>query len=251
MKISIKGLKLALLLGFLSLYVYFFWTNLGWAVPSGAAVSLLNQDTGPVGVAGSLTHPGGTINTVSLDALQQNPGWKAYVGNISGSMVLQDGSSRSIYEWFMPSNALRGNIFISRASSVNWTPIRCATGGEIQAEDTVLGFSSSSSDSVNMTFNYTIHKPMDISGIGTILTDTCRSTATYVNDTIQVMSNNTKFQEILLHDTVTLVYGSFIDQDSSGFSTNSTNGITYDFQVIVGDPKNATSYTYYFYADLS
>jgi hypothetical protein len=246
-----KGFKPAILFVASALYIYLFWISLSWAIPTGAQVNNLSIDYGPTGLAESRTDPGGSIITISLDAVQQNPGWKAYVGNISGSLVLQDASAMSIYEWTMASAALGGSIFISRASSINWTPIRCATSGEVVAEDAALGFNPSIADSVNMTFNNTVHKGMPISGIGTINNNTCRSTATFVNATRQVVSDTSKFQEILLSDTSSLVYGTFIDQDSSGFSTNSTNGITYDYQLIVGDPKNITSYTYYFYADLS
>ena len=246
-----KGLKTAVLLSFLALYISIFWTGFGKAIPAGASLTTLATDFGPNSTADSRTDSGGTITTINLDTVQQNPGWKAYIGNITGSLVLRNANDQSIYEWALADDALSGNVFITRSNDVNWTPIKCANSSDIATEDLALGFAASASDNLNRTFNYTAHQSMTISGIGTINGNTCRSTATWVNDTVQIVSNTSSFQEILLHDTVNLVYGTFIDQDSLGFDGNDTNGITHDFQIIVGDPKNATDLTYYFYADIS
>ena len=235
----------------LVMYITICWVGFTKATPTGASLTLISTDAGPTGSPASRSDAGGTINTITVDAVQQNPGWKAYVGNVSGRLVLRNANSQSIYEWTFAGSSLSGNVFISRSNSINWTPISCASLAQIDTEDTALGFNGGTSDSLNKTFNYTLHKAMTISDVGTISASTCRSTATYVNNTAQVVSATATFQEILLSDGSRLVYGTFIDQDASGFDTNATNAITHDFQAIVGDPKNVTDYTYYFYADIS
>jgi hypothetical protein len=246
-----RGWKTLLAFALIGLYVILFWASMSKAIPTGASLTLLTVDTGPTGTPSSRTDPGGTIVTININTVQQNPGWKAYIGNITGSLVLRNADSQSIYEWQLGATALTGNIFISRSGSVNWTPIACANITNVLSEDTILGFSSGSADSLNKTFNYTTHQAMIISGIGTIGANTCRSTATWQNGSAQVVSATSKFQEILLSDQANLVYATFIDQDAWGFDNNATNGRTHDFQAIIGDPKNATDYTYYFYADIS
>jgi hypothetical protein len=249
---SSKWLKSTILLLGLSLYFFALWSGFGHAEPTGASITLIDSDTGAISAPDSRSDPGGSITTISLDAVQQNPGWKAYIGNITGRLVLRNSNGQSIYEWLIADSALSGNVFISRSASVNWTPLGCANNAQILSEDNAMGFSSASSDSINRTFNYSIHRAMIVSDVGTITASTCRSTATYVNDTQQIMdATNTDFQEILLSDGSSLIYGTFIDQDSWGFDNNGTNDITHDFQIIVADPKNVTDYTYYFYADIS
>ena len=246
-----KGLKSAVLIAFLALYLILIWADATRAAPAGASLTYISTDYGPNGSSGSRTDPGGTIVTLNLNAVQQDSGWKAYIGNITGRLVLRNAYSQSIYEWALADSALTGSIFITRAATVNWTPLRCANDSEIVVEDGVMGFLSSTSDSINRTFSNQIHKSMTISEIGTIGNGSCRSTATWVNNTAQALDESSLFQEILLSDTSTLVYATFIDQDAIGFDYNETNNKTHDFQVIVADAKNITDYTYYFYADIS
>lgn len=249
----IKGLKWAVFLAVLALYFSFFWVSFSGADPAGASITNLSTDFGPSGSSDSRTDPGGTITTISVDVTQQNSGWKAYIGNLSGRLVLRNSDGQSIYEWSVEDSNLGGNIFVTRASSVNWTPIGCANNSEILAEDVVLGLSSSSVDSINGTFNYSVHDEMDIGAV-TIVADSCNSTATYVNGSAQVINgtNSISFQEILLHDGTNLVYATVVDQDSFGYDANVTHNRTYDFQLIVAENKSdSVGHAYYFYADIS
>jgi hypothetical protein len=92
---------------------------------------------------------------------------------------------------------------------------------------------------------------MNISGTGITLTN-CFSTATYVNGTHQDMGASAYFQELLTTDTSSLIYATFINQDTWGFDNNDTYDAKHDFQIIIGEDKmNVTGHPYYFYADLS
>ena len=251
MAINTTRIKLLFLLLGLALYFSSF-LYLGKAEPSGADITSSSSDDGPVIVPDGRTDLGGRIITMTLDVVQQDSAWKAYVGNITGSLVLRNTNSQSIYEWALGDSALGGNIFVSRNDTVNWSAIRCANDTHILNEEIALGMTNGAADSLNKTFNYSDHSSMVISGVGTIANGTCPSTATYVNGTPQVVDSNAYFQEILLSDNTNIVYATFIDQDAKAFDNNDTVNSTYDFQIIIGENKTATSgHTYYFYADIS
>ncbi|MFH1770593.1 MAG: hypothetical protein ABH828_03475 [archaeon] len=193
---------------------------------------------------GSRADDGGTITTMNVDATQQNYAWKAYVGNISGSLVLDDSSNRSIYEWAL--STLTGEIIATRASSLTWGALSCASNATIATEQSAVSMSPSDLDSLNTTFIATAHKAFSIAG-NTLTANTCRSTATYVNDTAQTPSSSADFQEILVNDTSgNVMYVADLELNTQGFDNN-----TYDFQMIVADDDTAaTITTYYFYVEL-
>jgi len=239
-----------------ALYIALLLTQLSSAEPTGAGVTNLSTETYSVSPE-SRQDAGGTITTLTLDATQQLNAWKAYVGNITGTLVLRNSDGWSIYEWSMNSSTLSGNIFVSRNDSLNWSSgaIRCANSSIIDSEQSFLGMNSSASYSINRTFNYTTHKTMSISGVGAIQNSTCPSTATWVNGSAQTVTETSYFQEILLTDLNNLIYATFIDQDAWGYNNNaSVNGttVTYDFQLIVAENRSSSVGTvYYFYADIA
>ncbi|HJX06091.1 MAG TPA: hypothetical protein VJ461_05240 [Candidatus Nanoarchaeia archaeon] len=227
--------------------------KLGYADPSGAIVTNLSTETYSVSPT-SRTDLGGTITTVDLSTTMQDTAWKAYVGNITGTLVLKNSDGWSIFEWWLNSSSFTGNVFVSRNGSVSWDDIMCANNTIIGSEQNFLGMDSTDSDNINKTFNWTAHKSMTISGVGTITNGTCPSAATYINGTYQTINQDTtKFQEILLYDKANLVYATFIDQNSWGYDNNaSVNSSIYDFQLIVAENNTAqTGTTYYFYADIA
>ncbi|MFH0869568.1 MAG: hypothetical protein V1866_00745 [archaeon] len=248
-----KRAKLVFFLAVLSCSLYFALVGLSKAVPTGLIPSFIASDSGPTTDAGSRADLGGTINTLSLDVVSQDQSWKAYVGNITGKMVLRNVNGISIYEWNINSSALAGYIFVSRNGSVNWTLIRCANSSIIWDEQLVLSMGGSSADNLNNTFNFTRHRAMSFTGgISPVNANTCPSTATYVNGSMQGSMDTAAFQEILLTDTTNLVYGTFIDQNSMGFDNNASITKEYDFQFIVGENRSASiGNTYYFYAEIS
>ncbi|NTV22917.1 MAG: hypothetical protein HGA85_00890, partial [Nanoarchaeota archaeon] len=75
----------------------------------------------------------------------------------------------------------------------------------------------------------------------------CRSTFTWVNDTVQAATVNAPFQEVLLHDGTNILYTTFIDDNTKGFNYN-----RYDFQLIVAE-RGVGGYPntrYYFFMEL-
>ncbi|MBU1199329.1 MAG: hypothetical protein KKF46_03430 [Nanoarchaeota archaeon] len=253
MKILNKELKLAFVLLGLCLYIAFFVADFTHAEPAGADVTIVTSSAYS-STPGNNDSLGGRIITMTLDVTQQNTAWKAYVGNITGVLVLRNSDGWSIFEWAMNSSTMSGNVFVSRASSVTWGNIKCANSTIVDSEQTNFGMATADTDSINSTFNYTIHKEMNGS-ITPITTSTCPSVATWINGSAQVVETNTTFQEILLYDNSNLVYATFITQDTGGYDNNASAGganVTYDFQLIVAENRTAIAgTTYYFYADIS
>ena len=85
-------------------------------------------------------------------------------------------------------------------------------------------------------------------GGNTIGQDSCNSTVTYMNNTRQVPTTSSPFQEVLLQDNASqyLIYMASIDYQTQGYDNSS-----YDFQMIVAESDVKASPTpYYFYVEL-
>lgn len=184
---------------------------------------------------------GGTITWVNINATTQNPHWKAYVGNISGRLALQDASSNAIYNWNVTS--MEGEVYATRKSDlVLWNSIACANATHITAEQTALNMTGSSPDSIANTFNKQNHSGF-YAGLTQVAEDSCNSTNLYVSS-----QTSTDFEEVLLYDGSYMVYAALLEDSITGF-----DGKEYDFQMIVPDSGlegSQTPETYYFYIEL-
>ncbi|MFC1648273.1 hypothetical protein ACFL1B_02330 [Nanoarchaeota archaeon] len=221
--------------------------------PQGASILTNNTMAAPADNPDSRADAGGTITVLTLDNTQQDTAWKAYVGNVSGRLTLDDGSGYTIYDWSIIASAIEGEVYVARNGSVGWTNISCASQATINSEQTTLNMVSTDADSLNQTFNRTVHATMQV-GINTIANSSCRSTATYVNDTAQTnITESTSFQEILLQDANSnMVYATPLVTDIFGFKGGAEINITYDFQLLVAEDDQAgTPTTYYFYLEIS
>ncbi|MFC1648276.1 hypothetical protein ACFL1B_02345 [Nanoarchaeota archaeon] len=212
--------------------------------PAGATISSNTTDTPTPPSAGSLATAGGSFTTLLLNVTSQTPRWKAYVGNITGQLTLQDSNDQAIYDWELAS--ITGEVYASRNGSIVWESIECAARSTIEAEDAFLNISVTKIDSINNTFNDTIHKTLQVAGLE-IANSTCPAIATYVGSAKQVADENADFQEILLQDGTQLIYATILEQDSAGYAA----GKTFDFQIIMAENEFAgTPTTYYFYAEI-
>lgn len=212
--------------------------------PTGLNILSNVTETPDATPASSLTTAGGSFTTLILNGSFQNPRWKAYVGNISGVLTLDNAAGYSIYDWNL--TTINGEVYISRNSSVTWSTIGCATPTRISAEHTFLNHAYSSIDNINNTFNRSIHRGFYVSTTQ-ITNSSCRSIATYVNDARQTDTENAAFQEILLTDNTNLVYATLLENNRAGF-----DNAQYDFQMIVPeDDTKVSPTTYYFYAEIS
>jgi len=212
------------------------------ADPTGANFNSNSTGAIPTNSPSSITNNRSTITTVVLSAVQQDSRWKAYVGNVTGSLTLDDASSNTIYDWSALS-VPTGEVYASRSGSVSFASPQCAQAGTITAEETALNMTGTEADSINNTFNGTDHTPTLVAGQ---TLSSCQMTSLYVNDASQGQTSTADFQEFLMEDaTSSLIYVSIINDNKVGF-----DGKTYDFQMIVAESNVEAAHPYYFYIEL-
>jgi hypothetical protein len=219
--------------------------KLSYSVPAGPDLLYNYTETPTPQSALVINTSGGTITTMNLFGITQNPHWKAYVGNISGRLALQDASSYTIYDWAI--SKVSGEVYATRNSvTPSWINIRCANSSELSSEETFFNMSSGDDDSISKTFNTTTHKSFFV-GTKPIYSSTCFATYTYIQNQSQSPSEEAKFQEIILSDGTNLIYTTLLENKSIGF-----NNQTYDFQMILPESKilSAPNTAYYFYLEL-
>ncbi|MGV8162904.1 MAG: hypothetical protein ACP5N2_06255 [Candidatus Nanoarchaeia archaeon] len=237
------------ILGILGVLVVFsltiiFFTSPVNADPAGAIIESNVTATAATYFPDNRSDAGGTITTLTLSTVQQDDKWKAYVGNVSGSLTLDDEGGNTIYSWALSAAEVSGELYASRSSNIGWASISCSNLTLMNDEETILGMASTSVDSINRTFNYTTHDPITVAGI-TIAQDTCRSTSTYVNDTAQDIASS-DFTEVLLASDEDLIFMSALNQGSSAYRA----GELVDFQIIIPDDVTIASTMYYFYVEI-
>lgn len=221
-------------------------TSIFYTVAQPQGVDILFNETDNVSPqpGTAISTLGGSFTTLVLNVTQQNPRWKAYVGNVTGTLVLQDSNDISIYDWALAS--ITGEVYASRNDTVNWGSIQCLTDSVLNTEEAFLNITTSAVDSINNTFNNTVHATF-WTGSTQITNSTCRAIATYVNDTAQTPSETADFQEILLDDGTYLVYATILEQDQAGYDISQS----FDFQMIIAEDEFSGSPTpYYFYAEI-
>ncbi|MFH1174194.1 MAG: hypothetical protein V1725_03620 [archaeon] len=213
------------------------------AEPSGTSISDASTSQRVNDTAANRTDTGGTITTMVISSIQQNTNWKAYVGNISGSLTLDDAQNKTIYDWSIVS--LAGELYVSRVDSVTWSSLNCSLDANVTSEESLLGFASSDSDNINRTFNETTHRSF-LTGTRNI--SGCKSKALYVNDSAQAVAMpSATFQEIVGFDGTNTVFVSLLENDGQGYD----NETTFDFQIIVPQNKSTgTATPYYFWVEL-
>ena len=214
------------------------------AQPAGIDITFNETEFITPDPAAELTTAGGTFTTLVLNGTFQTPRWKAYVGNVSGRLTLDDATSRTIYDWDLVT--VSGQVYVTRHEEIDWSTISCANEQSILDEQTVLNIASDSVDSINRTFNDTIHRSFFV-GTTQIAQSSCRAIATYVEDSKQPPSVDATFQEILLQDNDNnLVFATIIEQAQIGYDSG-----LYDFQLIVPeDPTSVAPTTYFFFAEI-
>lgn len=217
-----------------------------WGLPTAPSITFNDTGSAPNATPPNRTDAGGTITTLVLDANQQNPNWKGYVGNVTGSYTLDDVSGNTLYDWSI-AGTISGEIYASRNDSVSWTTVNCTNETIITTEEGQLNILTADSDSINSTFNATFHDSFLV-GTRNMTNNSCRSTATYLNDTMQVYDENTSFVEVLLTDDAgKLVYVSVLEDNFLGFDNSSL----FDFQIIVPeDGENPNPSAYYFWVEI-
>jgi hypothetical protein len=222
--------------------IFIFAVRFSLAEPSGAQIADNMSSSALSSTPHDRNDSGGTITTMILSATQQDNAWKGYHGNVTGLLTLDDASAQTIYNWQLAS--VKGEVYASRSNAVNWAVINCSNQSIIDNEQTALSFTSADSDAINRTFNSTNHLSFIVSARNM---SNCRSTSTYVNDSVQPQTPTALYQEMLLTDGTNLVYGTLMSETSQpGYNSQAQH-----FQLIVPQSKiTQTPTTYYFYVEL-
>ncbi len=215
------------------------------ADPEGASIIWNETETKTASAASFINTSGGSFTTMVIYGETQDPRWKAYVGNVTGRMTLDDADNYTIYDWSI--TTVSGEVYASRNDSITWDSIQCAQESDITAEETLMNHTTTAQDSINSTFWNSVHKEFYV-GTRKIQNSTCRAIATWVNDTAQAPSEEALFQEVLLTDTNSLVYTTILHDSVHGF-----NFQDYDFQMIVAekDLPGTQATPYYFWVEIS
>jgi len=214
------------------------------AEPQGPVITYNVTEYGPIQPAALVNTSGGSFTTLVLNVSYQNQRWKAYAGNVTGKLALQDSEGFSIYDWGL--TTVGGQVYASRNDSVDWSSIGCAPSGIVSSEQSFLNHAASATDSINNTFSGIGHRSFYV-GSTPITQNTCPSIATFVNSSAQVLDENALFQQVLLSDSNALVYTTLLEDGAEGFNLR-----RYDFQMIVAESAiSPTPTPYYFYVELS
>jgi hypothetical protein len=217
------------------------------ADPGGVSISGASSVTATNVTPASRSDARTTITTMVVNSIQQTSRWKAYVGNVSGSLALSNPNNYSIYSWDLTTTT--GEVYASRFGNLTWSSVSCATTGLIHNESSFFYMQNSDADRINATFNWTVHKLFQV-GSSTISQNSCNSTVTYRNSTRQAPTTSSPFQEILIQDTNGyMVYLADISDNTLGYD-NSSAGNTFDFQMIVAENTTGSPTPYYFYVEL-
>ncbi|MFH1649716.1 MAG: hypothetical protein ABIA93_04160 [Candidatus Woesearchaeota archaeon] len=218
------------------------FVGMAFAAPQGPTITYNSTETPTAAEAASITTAGGSFTTLLLNGSTQTGRWKAYVGNITGKFTLDDASGYSIYDWELAT--ITGEVYASRNGSVSFSSVACSTPAEMVQEDTDLNPGTPREDSINRTFNQTVHRSFLV-GTTNITASDCPSIATYVNGAPQAPTENADFQEVLITAGSSIVYTSLLEDDQSGY-----NNDQFDFQMIVAESELAGPSPYYFWVEL-
>ena len=261
-----------------------------YATPDGASsVSYIKNSTGTAdngtmvnGTPGSgqdsdnPNKAGSYIYTVNLEGTTQNSRWKGYVGNVTGTLVLDDADGYTLYDWTI-TTSLSGEVYATRtAGTVNWTNINCSYLNSTYWEMVYLNHTNAN-DNISTTFNDTDNKAFYV-GNRLISANTCPTINLHVNDSSDLEGTD-YFEEILLYDggydgvnstnmtewnntdtgpsNVNLrnvVYAAILEENKFGYKGSSGDNETYDFQMILpedGTDGYVSSTAYYFYVEVS
>ncbi len=232
--------------------------SIATATPNGVTIVAISNSTGAPGAGGFVNTTGGSITVINLNGTTQNVRWKAFVGNVSGVLSLDDALGNSIYDWTL--TAISGEVYATRhAAAINWSGVNCAPLNATETENRNLSHTSAS-DNITTTFNALDNQEMFV-GTNRIFENTCRTANLFQNST-DPGTNTDAFEELVLYDRGNsswdqnqssfgkIIYGQTLETDERGYDNQST----YDFQIIVperGDPSWTSSTAYYFYMELN
>lgn len=246
------------------------------AIPSGATLSPISNETAPSDSAGSHAAIAGNITEMDLTAFSTTQSWAGYYGNVTGTIQLADAEDHVLYNWSLTSP--EGEVFASTNDTINWAYISCfnftstgaggteagqagatsLTGMNLSQLEAIFNVVSDDVDGVNETFgksgslpgNDGTHDQFWVNSLQ-FDADECNSANMYRDAGSGAGPVDDYFEEVLLLDTSTqsVIFTTLLEEvDTQGFDE-----AYHDFQVMVledGHGADTSPTTYYFYVEI-
>lgn len=218
------------------------------AVPEGATVSSVSNDTSTPAGAGNTDIFGGYIYNATLSGQSQTELWAAAYGNASGNVTLRNGAGTKVYNWLV--SVAQGQMYATRNAGVPaWASITTANASCI---DPVFGYTTTWTDSALNTF--TSASTAITVGPVSVASDTAASAFTYNN------SGSPFWETISLADQAPnyalagcgLAANNFVFTGILRNNQPAYDGSTADYQILLPENERGSSAAtaYYFYLEL-
>jgi hypothetical protein len=206
---------------------------------SGASTTFVSETRWSGNTTGNDTTQGGNITALNIAASVLTSKWASYYGNVSGSIVLGDGTS-NVYSWTLNEGSV-GEVCVSTNNSLGFTGATTATGDNI---NTAWGFTATDADSGNNTYR----------------SSNCSfnfSQATVTNTSNVSLQGSSNFNSCVIKSSGTIAAGTTgfmafctrIQPRSTGLNYKGQPA-NYEIMVATNNTALATE-TYFFYAELS
>ena len=205
----------------------------------------------------------GNVSSLVMTDKSSSQFWQGYFGNVTGTIVLDDGSNNTLFSWELANPT--GEVYATNASgSVNWGNMTCVNltgnasdeGVRMNLTTLAVQFNMNVTNSLenlsleafNYTFNNTFIGTVQIGTSVITSANLCPLAYTFINNAYQTAS----FKEVLLHDNQSaLVFTAILENSKNGYQAG--NNDKSDFQMVVpvdGSPGKSGLSSYYFYVEL-
>ncbi len=206
------------------------------------------NETKNVTIGANTTAIGGYVTELNISISQQTRKWQGYYGNVSGGIVLMDGSGNSMYNWTIDSPT--GEIYATPLGTLpSWTDYNNTVNTTNVSVAFDLGTDGTGvADNATDTFD-TTHGGFHLAGM-------------YIPPSIGPCAKTTGGTPTLTWDTVILTDGDagMVTTDFLFIGLIQENGISFkgdtdscDYQMIVPEDPNddGAATTYYFYVEVT
>jgi hypothetical protein len=225
-------------------------------VPIGAEnVTIIQTETSNTSLypPQTVTAEAGNVTELYISGVTQTKAWQGYYGNVTGTIILEDGQGNRFYDW----NAAepKGEIYASVNNTISWLTVGCAptqlnASGYLDTWNQFYGMQANDYDQINYTYNASDHPTF---WVGYSTMTGCPTTYTFVNNVRQ----SADFPGVLLSsdNNGTLIYTAVLENKTPNERSGITgfDGENHDFQLLVGENGHLGDHaltTYYFWVEL-
>ena len=259
---------------FIAIALFFSMISFTLAIPEGTTdLTIVNSSRKSPAASASVPSYAGNVTQLSLTGSTTTQTWQGFVGNVTGTITLDDSSNFTLFNWTL--NEPEGEVYATYLSNISWTTgnIKCwnwsiGTGSYLQLSElegyaavnpvpgipygfTNLSLATDDVDGVNETFECGIcddRPPGAITGAethapfyvgGQLIDGNSRDSAlTGACPVVRLLnsSGNGTYEEVLLyHDVPGTDNDGIIYTAILNISANGYDNRNWDFEMIVGE----------------